>query len=213
MLEGSMPKKRDRHSIPLKPNLHIYCEGQKTEPGYLSGYIELCFPGTRLSPVRDTPKNTPVQLVDAAITAKHSSPEGDVFWVVFDREATNKYSNTLHLQARQKAHKHGIHIAFSNVCFEVWLLLHFENTVKAYSCYADLRKRSKISKHIPKYDKGTRCQFSKSQIDSARGRARRMNKQTQSGADPSWRHPHQWNPYTNVYSLLDAIDEFSQKYY
>jgi len=69
-----MPKKRCRHSIPLKPNLHIYCEGEKTEPNYIRSYIETRFPGTRLSPVRRTRKNTPVQLVEEAIKAKEDSP-------------------------------------------------------------------------------------------------------------------------------------------
>jgi len=30
-----MPKKRGGQSRPLKPRLHIFCEGAKTEPNYL----------------------------------------------------------------------------------------------------------------------------------------------------------------------------------
>ncbi len=206
-----MPKKRGRQSIPLKPNLHIYCEGEKTEPNYIRSYIETRFPGTRLSPVRSTRKNTPVQLVEEAIKAKKdrkNSPLDDMFWVVFDREAINKYPDALHAKARQNAKRNGIHIAFSNVCFEVWLLLHFEKTAKAYVSYNDLRKQSSLRKHIPGYEKGAKHAFTKEQIATARANAKKMNMQTKAGADPSWSEPFQWNPYTDVYTLLDAIDTF-----
>ena len=206
-----MPKKRGHKSIPLKPYLHIYCEGEKTEPNYIRSYIETRFPGTRLSPVRSTRKNTPVQLVEEAIKAKRDTenrPIDDVFWVVFDREAVNQYPDALHAKARQLAKVNGIHIAFSNVCFEVWLLLHFEKTTKAYASYEDLRKQSLLRKHIPGYEKGTKHAFTKEQIATARANAKKMNKQTKAGADRSWHEPYQWNPYTDVYKLLDAIDTF-----
>lgn len=207
-----MPKRRGHQSIPLKPNLHIYCEGEKTEPNYIRGYIETYFPGTRLSPVRSTLKNTPVQLVEVAIEAKKNSPADDLFWVVFDREAVNKYPDALHEKAREKANRNRIHIAFSNVCFEVWLLLHFEKTAKAYSSYADLRKHSLLRKHMPGYEKGSKKAFSKDGISAARANAKKMNKQTLAGADRSWTQPHQLNPYTDVFALLDAIDEFGKQY-
>jgi len=87
----------------LKPRLHIFCEGEKTEPNYLKGYVESRFPGTTLSPVKRTDKNTPVQLVEVAIAAKKNNPDDDQFWVVYDREATNKYPDALHAEARNKA--------------------------------------------------------------------------------------------------------------
>jgi len=132
----------------------------------------------------------------------------DRFWVVFDREAPNKYSDSLHAEARKKALAEGINIAFSNVCFEIWVLLHFEKTTKAYANYEDLRRHSSLRKHIPGYEKGTNHLFKEEQITAACANARRMNKQTKAGADPSWREPYQWNPYTDVYALLDAIDAF-----
>ena len=65
-----MPRERGAGQKKLKPRLHIFCEGEKTEPNYLKGYIEHKFPGTRLSPVRQTSKNTPIQLVEEAIREK-----------------------------------------------------------------------------------------------------------------------------------------------
>ncbi|MCC5844566.1 MAG: RloB domain-containing protein [Verrucomicrobia bacterium] len=209
-----MPKTRAKQQYKLKPRLHIFCEGEKTEPNYLTKYIETRFPGTRLSPVRKTDKNTPVQLVEEAIAAKKEkgNPKGDKFWVVFDREAKNKYSDTLHAKARRKADEEGIHIAISNVCFEVWILLHFQNTVAPYSSYTDLWNRSDLRLHISNYEKGSVYTFSNEQIKSARANAAIMNQQTCAGADSSWSNPHQWNPYSDVHLLLDAIDDFGKKY-
>ena len=68
-----MPRNRQKQQRELKPRLHIFCEGEKTEPNYLNGYIERCFPGTKITVVEKTDKNTPVQLVDAAIALKSAS--------------------------------------------------------------------------------------------------------------------------------------------
>jgi hypothetical protein len=63
---------------------------------------------------------------------------------------------------------------------------------------------------MPGYEKGGKYRFASEQIAAARSNAKRMNKQTISGADPAWTQPHQWNPYTNVFELLDAIDVFGK---
>ncbi|MBU0679167.1 MAG: RloB family protein [Verrucomicrobia bacterium] len=207
-----MPRKRGSKPEKLKPLLHIFCEGEKTEPNYFKGYIGTYFPGTRLLLVQKTDKNTPIQLVEIAIATKKHSPPGDLFWVVFDREGAHKYSDAQHNEARAKAVANGIQIAHSNVCFEVWILLHFQKTVAAYSSYSDLRKRSKLTAHIKRYDKGAKRIFSDSEIRAARQNARSLNKRTKNGANPSWTQPHQWNPYTDVYELLDAIDLFGAQF-
>lgn len=206
-----MPKKRGNVQKKLKSRLHIFCEGEKTEPNYLTEYIEKKFPGTKLSYVRKTRKNTPVQLVNEAAKEKKNSPVDDEFWVVYDRESVNKYPDSLHAKARDKANANGIEIALSNVCFEIWILLHFQNSLAEYSDYSDLLRRSNLKTHIENYEKGTRYSFSENQIQSARENALGLNRATELAADASWKMPHQWNPYTDVYKLLDAIDEFGAK--
>ena len=44
-----------------------------------------------------------------------------------------------------------IHIIINNPCFEYWLLLHFEATVKFYSTYDEMLKQ--LKKHLPDYEK------------------------------------------------------------
>ncbi len=207
-----MPRKRKNQQKELRPRLHVFCEGEKTEPNYLNEYIERRFPGTRLTLVRKTEKNTPIQLVEEAIDERKRSPAGDLFWVIYDRESERKYPAMQHDEACEKAKANNIEIAFSNVCFEVWILLHFQETVAAYDSYSELRKRSQLKEHIENYDKGAKWQYTDEEVFNARKNAIRLNKQTIDGASKEWNKKHQYNPYTDVYKLLDAINEFEEKY-
>jgi len=215
-----MPKSRkNRIQKNLAPVFHIYCEGEKTEPYYLYGYIGTSFPGNRrlnVIRVESTKKNTPKQLVEEAVKAKKDKncPKGDVFWVVFDREGEQKYPHKFHQQAYDLARRNEINIAISNVCFEVWILLHFQSNTAAYNNYDDLRRNSSLCKdHIKTYDKGDKNVFDtiKDRVPDARRNAVLMNEGTKRSADPSWTEPYQWNPYSNVHELLDAIDEFGNQ--
>lgn len=206
-----MPKRKQRRERELRPVLHIFCEGTKTEPYYLERYIRNRFPGTKLIRVEKTFKTTPRELVDEARKTLRDAPDGDIAWVVYDREAPTEYVDSLHAAARQKAGKK-VQIALSNVCFEVWLLLHFQPTCKAHNSCDDLLQRSRLKKLISGYDKRIRWEDFEEKIEYARQNAKRMNKLTKRGANPKWTQPHQWNPYTDVYKLLDAIDEFGKKH-
>lgn len=206
-----MPKQKTRRPEQLKPVFHIFCEGAKTEPNYLNDYIGRKFLGTKLIKVEKTAKTTPKQLVEVAVEKLQSSPKGDIVWVVYDREGETKYSDFLHAEARQNAGKK-VHVALSNVCFEVWLLMHFQATCAAHTNCDDLLKNSDLKKHIPNYEKAERREYSDKEIANARMNAERMNKATQKGANPAWTQPHQWNPYPDVHKLLDAIDDFGDKY-
>lgn len=192
------------------PVFHIFCEGAKTEPNYLARYKDLFCANAAAIQVEKTPKNTPVQLVEAAVRHKDTeaaSPQ-DEYWVVYDRESPTKYSEKLHAKAREKAAAKGIHIAFSNVCFEVWLLLHKQETCAACDTCAELLARSDFKKAFARYEKGGACTVTKDEIILARKRARRLNENTIAGANKEWTVPSKWNPYTTVHELLSAIDDF-----
>ncbi|OTE96209.1 hypothetical protein BCS42_08185 [Crenothrix sp. D3] len=217
----SMPKKITRPTKNLKPILHIYCEGTKTEPNYLNGYLDTFFPTNRrllkVIKIEPTEKNTPVQLVSVAMKAQKEFPDGDVFWVVYDRESEQKYADKFHATAYDRAESKGIFVALSNVCFEVWLLLHFQDVTAQYNNYDDLRSSSALrtkckERKMLDYDKGDMSIFSiftKGDIELARRRAKKMNALTEQSANASQTKPYQWNPYTDIYKLLDFIDNFA----
>ncbi|WP_263080248.1 RloB family protein [Endozoicomonas sp. Mp262] len=213
------PKKKQKKS-PVKPVFKIYCEGEKTEPYYLRGYINEYHSGRRtLFVIPKTNKNTPVQLVDEAIDEKQKGNTGDIYWVVFDRESTTKYSHKLHTEARRKAKKNGIEIALSNVCFEFWLLLHFEKTTAAYNSYDDLIRKSNLKKYlkergIENYDKALTILYNEvskeNGVQNAIINAEQVNKQISEAAQQGEEEPHFLNPYTDVYKLLSSMREFSK---
>ena len=180
-----MPKPNKRPKQELKPVLHIFCEGAKTEPNYLNGYLERFFSANRrlkVVAIENTKKNTPKQLVEVAIEKKKTCPEGDFFWTVFDRESEQKYPDKLHAEAYNNAKGNNISIALSNVCFEAWLLLHFINSSAAYNSFDDLRTNSPLrakcrDRGIKDYDKGDKAIFNKltdDEIKTARINAKRI---------------------------------------
>ena len=223
-----MPRRREKKSRFVRPVFHMFCEGEKTEPNYLNDYVSRQWKaingnGCTGSPangqvkvrdvlcVEDLEENTPIALVNAAISKKRRCPEGDIFWVVYDREAVNKYKEADHARARSLAAAKDVHIALSNVCFEVWLLLHKQKTCAAYDSYDDLAHRSKLKKHFNGYNKADKLDLKDDEISSARLNAVRMNDSTRKGANSGDNAPSRLNPYTDMPYLLDAIDDFMAK--
>jgi hypothetical protein len=214
-----MPKKRGG-SKKLKPVLHIFCEGEKTEPNYINGYVQNRHPTNRLLKVikvEKTKKNTPVQLVQEAIKLKNdkSTPDEDICWVVYDREAVSKYTDKLHQESLDKARSKNINVALTNVCFEVWLILHFSELTASYSSFSDLIKNSILKDELKKigvddYDKADRDLFDLivDKIPEARKRAVNMNQATLASSYDTEDKSYLLNPYTGMHNLLDAIDEF-----
>ena len=211
-----LPKKKSHKKRPLPPVLHIYCEGEKTEPNYIEKYLK-SKSRRKVIRVEPTKKNTPVQIVEEAIKHKKNSncPDDDVFWIVYDKEATSRYSDQLHKEAFDKAKANNINVALSNVCFELWILLHFKQSTAPYANYDDLMATSDIKRELSKvgvdnYEKGNADIFRviSAEMGNARNRAKEMNELTIASAARHIKQPYQLNPYTDVHLLLDAIDDF-----
>lgn len=217
-----MPKKRLKQVLRVKPIMHIFCEGEKTEPNYLKRYIENNFSYNtsrrEVISIEPTNKTTPLQLVKEAIHFRYKkdlTPD-DTFWVVYDRESIRKYKDEQHAEAMAIANKENINIVISNVCFELWLLLHFDQNTTYYESCDDLLKNSPLKARIKElgfdnYDKSDERIFSLifDNIPEAKKRAIRMNHFTKQHAEKENLPPYQLNPFTNFYELLDAIDNFN----
>lgn len=214
-----MPKKKLRNKIPLIPTFHIFCEGAKTEPYYIKNYVSHFHSENRnIILVEDTNKNTPVQLVEVAAEDKAKGNKNDVYWVVFDRESVTKYPHSLHLKARTIAKKHNIEIAFSNVCFEYWLLLHLTYTTASYDSCNDLLNNSKFKlllkkKGIDDYDKGFIYLFDslKEEIPTAFKNSEKVKNYAINTAENGKVSPCYLNPYTDVHELFIDIGNFINK--
>lgn len=203
----------------LEKRMHIFCEGSKTEPMYLQGYIdEFASNKAKLINIPDIKYNTPIALVRAAIRHKESeyTTDDDEIWVIYDRESVAKYSHALHHEAWTLAVDNNIKVSLSNVCFELWILQHFAFKNTPYSCFDDLKKNSSLKKDllsvgIKNYDKADVNLYKQIRggIPNARLRAKALNKQSFNAAPSNIDKPFQLACYTNVNELLDAIDLFT----
>ncbi len=217
-----MPKARSSKVKLVPRKMHIFCEGEKTEPNYIEGYLKTLQDNALREVIRiaDTDKNTPPELVREAAQAKNGGnyPEGDEFWVVYDRESKQKYPDRLHDQALTLAIDNGVNVVLSNVCFEQWLILHFNDSSACYASFDDLITNSCLKAEIKKatkqkYDKADKRIFDavREGIPDARRRAESINKRTLASAPAGITKPYLLNPYTDMPKLLNAIDNFSKK--
>lgn len=112
----------------------IVCEGEKTEPNYFRAFRV----ASQVCEIRGTGYNTD-SLVKEAIRLSALANYREV-WCVFDRDSfAEKNVRT----AFQLATNHGLKIAFSNECFELWYLLHFkllDTNLKREQYYKQLRE-------------------------------------------------------------------------
>lgn len=211
-----MPKKRNSKRKVL-PVFYVFCEGEKTEPHYLEHYVKehcsTCVRGRfklkECWKIAKTNRTDPNSLVMLAVKQQANSPRGsgDRFWCVYDRESECGISSAVHYKALKLAEENGIQVAISNVCFEVWLLLHKQPTCAPYTSCEDLLKRSKLNEFFNGYKKGMGLSFTDEEICAARKAAACLGIP---GASESLSSKQivTTNPSTNVYGLLDAIDAF-----
>jgi hypothetical protein len=115
-----------------RKTLVIFCEGERTEPEYLEALKRK--PSVRDVAAVDIRVETshggaPLTLVSMAADARgraiSEEAEIDEFWCVFDVEWPVNHPNLK--EAIDQAYYNEIGVAVSNPCFELWLILHFED--------------------------------------------------------------------------------------
>jgi hypothetical protein len=112
----------------VRYELLVFAEGQVTEEQYLKHYHRRN--RRRVNVEIHEFHGTPMALVKRAIDAKKKNERAqkrgggrshDEVWCVFDVDEHHDLK-----QAATLAREHGIHVAISNPCIELWFLLHFE---------------------------------------------------------------------------------------
>jgi hypothetical protein len=113
-------------------------------------------------------------------------------WCVFDVD------DHPHIQdARQQARDNGIKLAISNPCFELWIVLHFEDQRKAI----DRAKLQRVcQKYIPGYQKDVPFEKLKPHYEAAVQRALDLEswQKTRGCSDET-------NPWTGVHHLTEML--------
>jgi len=135
---ASKPLKRKVGTRPELRTFLIFCEGSTSEPDYIKG-LKATFEVARRTSVNivlHPEQGVPLTLVKLAIQEKKKleakgNLEVDQFWCIFDVEWPKKHPNLA--QAVELANCHGISLAISNPCFELWLILHYKDYTKCSS--------------------------------------------------------------------------------
>ncbi|GAA2048670.1 RloB family protein [Streptomyces cheonanensis] len=113
----------------------IYCEGECTEDQYFKG-LRADLRHIPLTIALGPAHGVPTELVRAAVKHKERAPTSpadrrtayDEVWCVMDVEAPAPHPDLQ--QALRLAGDRGIKVALSNPCFELWLLLQFQDVTR-----------------------------------------------------------------------------------
>ncbi len=189
-----------------RPRILILCEGKCTEPEYFEDIRRHA--RSQLVDIEiDASSGTPKTLVERAAARKKASDRlarkrddvtllYDEVWCVFDVDEHPKLS-----EAKDQAQANGIHLAISNPCFELWLVLHFAD------------QRAHIERHrlqrlceefMPGYGKSPPVAALRDRYDEAVQRARELLKwQFERGSATE-------NPSTMVHQLTERIHELGR---
>lgn len=196
------PPRREPTREP-KPRLLVVCEGHRTEPEYIRGYLAV-HRQVAVEVVIHPERGDPKKVVELAKEARSSAEarrrrHGDPFlaydqvWCVFDRDDHERF-----WEAVRMAQDNGLQLAVSNPCFELWLLLHFRESPGAR--HRDELRTLLRKDHLPGYDKGVRFDDLIAGVRDAIRRAERLAQDAERLDEDPYK-----NPTTGVFRLLRAI--------
>jgi hypothetical protein len=196
--------KRRRGIRNLPERFLIVCEDNKSAVNYFNALVEhFGISATSVQVAGSNGNTQPIQVAEKAIELKRIAARRDSGTVPFDHVwcvIDGDYGSKIH-NARAKAKKNGVKLAISTMCFEYWVLLHFEETGKPTidcDCLVSILRRT----HIKKYEKG-KCDFKDivKRVHNACKRAERLRKP---GIDRG-ELPENQNPCSEVNKLIHEI--------
>ncbi|TKG97064.1 RloB domain-containing protein [Puteibacter caeruleilacunae] len=131
-----MPKTRELKSLSKRNTFIIYCEGEVTEPTYFKSFpinTETIVEAIGLGRSKTALVRKALELLtkEKRLKRQKNYDSDTQIWMVFDYDIRpNVDDSNDYNQAIQLAQAHNINVAYSNDCFELWFLLHyqFQNT-------------------------------------------------------------------------------------
>jgi hypothetical protein len=144
----------------------------------------------------------PMALVNYAIEKFSKYRDYDKIYCVFDQDEHINYQSALDEIKLHQQKGIPIHAITSIPCFELWLLLHFEFSTRAYrrkgKKSAGDQLCSKLKQYIPNYTKGHQkiYDITKSDLAKAIRNAKRIADQQSINGN---------NPSTNFFQLIEDL--------
>jgi len=198
--------RRKSRNIPIKSKLYILAEGE-TEVEY---FEQLCrfesikrnFAGIEID-IYQPQNHSPLGIVQEAkrrlhSQSKHTTLPSDTAWCIFDKDG---HANIA--QAFDEAHKHNIKIAFSSICFEFWIVLHFEYTTRPFLNCEDAKSFIFKGQYLPNYKKADKNQIAQilKNIETACKHAHQLEE----SQVIEMNKPYDRAVYTNVHHLVGFL--------
>jgi hypothetical protein len=183
------------------PDLLVFVEGLRTEDLYLT-YWRRQYRG-RVRIEIDPFRGGPLQLVDRAVETQRAEARDakkgrgrahDQIWCMFDRDEHPNFAKAIDL-----ADRHGINLAISNPCLELWFILHFEDQA-AYIERQAAQRRAEELLGCSKVLSESALNALADAYDEARRRAIKLD--DKHAGD---RSPPRSNPSSEVWRLIDLI--------
>ncbi|MEV4455786.1 RloB family protein [Microbispora sp. NPDC049633] len=189
--------------------VHVFTEGELTEPSYIDIMKDVLkdqtlpvdvrianasAPGSRRKPINLVEAAVPL-MRELAVEAKRSRLREEFWpqvWCLFDRDDHQQLEQAL-IQAREGQ----VRVAFSHPCFEVWRLLHHKDVAGTFNQVCDL-----VTARLPFKEtvniKKVRPEQILGRYAEAKKRALRMNAQHSDHVPLQKR-----DPYTDVYHFVE----------
>ena len=206
--EAKASKKRKENVREKLVRFLIVCEGTKTEPHYFEALIKNYISTVREVTIEGEGHAT-VALVDRALEIKQelerkNAMSFDRVWVVFDKDDFDDFN-----EAIKKAHKLGLHSAWTNEAFELWYYLYFEYLDTGISRAAYIEKleeafRNRMGDAGFKYQKGNPDNYKLLQQYGREDLAKRFAKQLRALHNGTDYAKHK--PCTMVDKLVEELE-------
>lgn len=191
----------------IAPYIRLVCEGKETEPNYFNGLLRsLGFkqPEAAFKAKDNSPKVVAKEAKEEykkAVTLK--IPKSKIWvWAVFDRDGHVGVPEAIAMLEGTP-----VGYAFSNICFEYWILLHYERTTRPFADCDEIISFIRNA-HDPDYGKANdHFERLKSKIDKAVDNGDWVK-------ENHWRYDERpiWelNPWTNVQEVILKIRALRQ---
>ncbi len=206
--------KRYSHYRVMAPERHlIVCEGQQTEPRYFKGMQDALKHEFRQRihiSIKGTGKHT-TDLLEFAINECKGNEPFDHVWLVYDKDdfSDEEFDKVEEFCSEEKFGNANFHALWSNPCFELWLLLHFQYTTAQMDATQVYKKvDTEFKKQFgASYLKNANDHFGKlrSLLPGAKQNARQLHEQHR---EDEAAKPSAMNPCTKVFELLDELEGY-----
>ena len=197
------PPKRIVTKAAVRPELLVFVEGDVTEEQYLMhhGRKQRASTNLQIAEVR----GAPFTLVESAVEEKAFDEKEarrgrgrarDEYWCVFDVDQHPKLAESI-----ERAARHGINLAISNPCIELWFLIHFQDQF----AYIERHDAQKAAKGHTACDKALTAKMLEELVErfeQAKDRAQRL--EAKHAGDET---PAPGNPSSGVWRIIDSIAE------